>query len=591
MENYQNWLQERKRITINLLAEREVIPGAARSYIHKAYGMLLSGKPADEVVRYLPLERMENLEKQKDFDTDEYKLYWSIPVLIKLYAQFREKLSIRVISALEQTLWQFMRCYDYNLFCAGNPANRLYISENHEMLQKSSMYLCGCLLESHDKYKNFKSADGHTPEEIHIQAKEALENILENNLKNGLWLEGSGNYTGVTLEGVYNILELSKEKRLRELAKKYLDAVWLDYGVKATGGFRGGAKARVYMDQRLEKNSTDWVVRLANRYFDFFEDRESCYLDHVLSGAYIPPIEAYMLAISEQKETVCINRARGAGFHLFEHNEENARRDNHIYKTLPRNEIDELCSIKSGMTHIYYMDNTIPVMQYTYVNKSFSLGSFYHPFLLPVTLVSWQNRWEGAVLSGGEHGGKVLVSYESEERVIYDGFLTMQNGPVLIYYPYEPKIYFNCEKLQLPICLLTDPEPEEVLLEHDQLYFKLCNAYICIRALKGRIFLKNGRYLIEQTTPVVMRMAETDDYKNLITFREVMMNNEAKYDGDKITYCDHEWGKMEFWPRDLSIYNRLINETPYDYRYPWTFQSKYVEARCGCGEFIIKEVI
>ena len=69
------------------------------------------------------------------------------------------------------------------------------------------------------------------------------------------------------------------------------------------------------------------------------------------------------------------------------------------------------------------------------------------------------------------------------------------------------------------------------------------------------------------------------------------MNNEAKYDGDKSTYCDHEWGKMEFWPRDLSIYNRLINETPYDYRYPWTFQSKYVEARCGSGEFIIKEVI
>ena len=519
----------------------------SRSYVYSALCKLYSGRDVKKANLLLSDEKIVSVSSKEEFEQSPFQLYWSMPAYIKIYSLFNSQNGKRtpgLIEAdtekqMENVMWSFVQSYYDNLF-TDDPC-RIADSENHDILKKTSVYLAVQCLKNKDDYTILP--DGKTIDEFLKFAEEYFDKWLTERAKIGLLVEGSENYRTITLEGIYNLMDLSENHIVRNKAKMFADVLWIEYATESLNGIRGGGKTRVYNRAGEADNGFLWFAMLGSIYFGLNKEYNPSPIVSVLASDYRPP------EIAEQ-----IINGRTESFEFI--------------KTIPG------CGKTENVegNPVYILDTEKKVMSYQYITPDYIAGTLFEENEKELILLSSQNRWQGVIFADGFNNR--LYPYTDTSASTHNNFFSVQNGPLMMFRKnsdigVESGIYIS----GFGGVFAEDD------FENGWFFGKFENAYYGIKPLNGSLYSKNGKLLLtESNSPFVIHIGCEMEDGSFVTFKNRVKNNSFFAGGNNAYYHDVKWGEIS-----LGENTRLINGKALDYNPPFVMDSPYMKSEKGSG--------
>lgn len=544
----------RRKDSIEGIADMGLNMNASRSYVHKPLAMLFLEKDVEEANKILCSSYIADV----DFDNDTYELYWAMPALTTLYYMFgsdgpteKTLLTSESEAVVVRKLYEFLKRETVGQIDDNINPLRVPASENHNMIMKITTYLISEKLSGQNKYKSLILPCGDTVYGYSIKAKKYLNDHLSYMIKNGVTVEGGDTYVAVSLESVYNLYAFSADRNLRAKAKTYLDLYWIKYASESIDLIKAGAKARCY--SYWSQSGSGRLYALASVYFG-----ETVYENEIpfvtpLVVSYYPPTAA--CEILENKDS----------FAPYEYIERNVGVGTHIVEV-----------VANAEWPVYYYDNSDTIARYSYVTPDYILGSFIRDPKKSYVMITSQNQYEGAVFKND----KRIYRYIDREGVnIHNGFVTMQKGEVMI--SKKGAVTGNVG------VYISDCTVNDMSYQNGWCFFDKCGAYIALYAANGFLWT-DGKLLIEKENDIfIMRLGRKTDYSDFKAFKNQIANNKITYSDGVMDYTDSVWGSFIFSP-DADSNIRLHNGNCIDGEFEYTVKSPFSEQKYGSGSFSVK---
>lgn len=507
-------ITEIKKEHISYWANCELSDTKARSYVYKALANLyLSAdvKKANDIL---------NDTKIKDYNSwivadNTFVFYWTIPALIRCYSMFNCENGTNGKCLLPETgenikrvLHRFVEAHIDRLFTDKHEPLRIVESENHEMLQRASILLIAQLLKADTAYKNEILPDGRRYEQLFEHACEFMTLYFKTRAKIGGFVEGSDNYRMVTLESIYNLMDLCENKEVAKLARMMADITWIEYVTENVNSVRGCAKARVYNRQTDAGAGYLWFERVGNMYFDYHNNNNAEILIIFALSNYLPPEISYDIMKEVKKtEFESMSRIPGVG---------------RTTCTMIRNEI----------VPIYFLDEEKSITKYTYVTQDFIMSSLMQDEREQLIWLSAQNRWAGMVFSGDTEA-RMYIRYESDEVAIYKPMHIVQKGSVML--------TKNVSDIPVGLYISDFDSEKELVLEDGWLFGEIQSCYYAVKQVDGGMYIRDGRIVFKNNNePIVTDIKSKREYKSLDDFKEHIHKNLLVKVGDFVFYQDIE---------------------------------------------------
>lgn len=377
----------------------------ARRCIQAAIAAFVLGEDGNA---YLHKPEIQNGKFNKFSDRDDFGMYWGIPSMMHLYARFGNKLNEKNKKAIADILTNFYYTFGWVALNSDGRCERMYLSENHDSLVKNNMYLLTVYMPELLS-KPLRGIDARDAARL---LERNVSKSLDSIIKDGWLIEGGEPYNAVTIESIYNIMELAKDKEIKEKAKKIVDLFWLFHAQETINGVRGYARARVYPYWR--DNTSGWVSSLFGAYTDVYGVCESGEIDYLVSYDYQLPKAVYdiMTSREEMMPYTVKTRQRGGGYYILEKHKEE--------------------EVGMPQTPIYYLDNYAKVIKNTYVTKNYTVSGFSYPLRQPRLLIASQFLWEGITWAEPK-GMSVCAAVHEKDGAFFDSFVTFSHKDRIIY--------------------------------------------------------------------------------------------------------------------------------------------------------------
>lgn len=568
----------RRQDNMAVLADQNLDRRQPRWRVTKAFANFWLEEDVDEANALLMDSRIRDAETFDDFHNPQFRLYWVMPEIARMYVMFHENgtraplLEAETEEVLRHVLWRFLHTHEWAHFTeAGSPA-RLVGSENHDWNQKTTILLAAQILKDSAGYASKTPSSGRTLQELHSLAIQHYHDKFDEYLPAaGLWIEGRGGYRTKSLSPIYNLRDLAADDGLKRKVGIYLDLIWLDYALLTLEGVRGGPKSRV--PSRFADGKFDDFTHIGRIYFDhdyITTDEVGPHLPQktvtTATNDYLPPEIAYHLVRNptDRGSFEYVSRFSGVGESKLRP-EEDQREDAFMFNH-----------------HINVDEN---VINYNYVTPDFVTGSFVRdpdrggPGNSGTILLSSQQRWQGTIF-GANPGARIYTGHPDYGGNIHNGFITMQNGPVLIVGE-DPRLSSSRDRIGPPR-LFVNPFPDVSTDVQGWVFGEIDGAYYALNAVNGSLVPEeDDRFLrpvpddprrfrlSEPTTPVVQHFGRAAEFDSRDEFEQRIRTNSLLYRDGVVEYRDADWGEMRFEARfDPTAQNvspiRFIDGEPLD---------------------------
>jgi hypothetical protein len=362
------------------------------------------------------------------FTSDDPKVnglddYWSLTDnqwLYRLYYSFGSKGSVspgrlypRTEKALLELLWKRMK-YKDDILLTRWSTWWMSGSENHDIVGKVSSLISSQIFMTEPEFMNriypdlghgggyefwfhsmygtesdhgpkprgnYKDGKDYTASDHYDAWLKFFHEFFTQRAKKGFFLEvASPGYMAISVSYLTDLFDLCKDPSLKQMAEKFLDAIWADWAVDQINGVRGGAKTRV-------KNGTIWedAMYVQSRfYFGGKGSAQGTYFTQLLTNYKLKPI-LWSIALDRQGlgEFAYVSRKPGE--------EEN---------TWPR---------PLGTERTMLCDTESRFVRYSWITPDYILGcQMDHPAAVHSHL-SVQARWLGITFKG-ENGPRIYPS-------------------------------------------------------------------------------------------------------------------------------------------------------------------------------------
>ena len=171
---------------------------------------------------------------------------------------------------------------------------RMRGNENHEVRRKPPIYLALSILASDPAYAS-RQIGGKTVAQWLPIMQAHVKDIIRQRALYGLWAEPGSTYTELTYEFMLMLHDVSPDPELRQLAKMFLDLIFIEEAQFSVNGIRGGGKSRAGLPEHQKHRGIKDVAYG----IDGGAGRRSTYLE--LSDYQAPP-EAILLYYSAGAE-------------------------------------------------------------------------------------------------------------------------------------------------------------------------------------------------------------------------------------------------------------------------------------------------
>ncbi len=534
-----------------------------RSYIYPALCNLYLGKDINKANKLLNDPKITGIKTYSDFEAAPFSMYWCMPAYIKTYIMYnsengtenREVLTSETEENMKRIIWTFIECYYENVFTDDNNPLRITNSENHDALQKSSLYLGALALSKTEDYGGKILPDGKSLSEFIKGAEDFFIKYIDERSKIGLFVEGSENYRAITLEALYNIYDLSDNEILKNKTKMFLDICWTEYAVESINGVRSGAKTRVYNREGDADKGLLWTSSLGSMYFGLNGDEGLSTLPTFMVSDYRPPQTAKEIALKENKGS-------------FE-----------FIKSIPGKGTTEVVPLNNINMPVYTLDKEGDVYTYSYVTPYYAASTIYQDGNGGLTLLSSQNRWQGVTLKSDPDAR--IYPYIDTETSLHNHIVSMQKGPVMIFKKNTSGV-FDMGIHIYPDSVLSG---EDVKTEDGWLFGEINDVYYGIKAISGTFVVKNGKLLLtESESPVIIHLGSKEENESFYSFKEDIIKNALSYDGKTVSYTDKKWGNMAF---NTESGERTVNGIAVGGKAENIMQSPYINSIKNSGIFTI----
>lgn len=533
-----------------------------RSYVYTALTLLLTGLDDEKANNLLNDEKITSIKEYMDFEKAPFSMYWCMPAYIRIYMLYnsenginrRDALKPETEANMKRIMWAFLESYYENVFTDDNTPLRIVNSENHDALQRASLYLSAFALSKTDDYKGKKLPDGKTLPEFVSYSEEFFIKYIDERAKTGLFVEGAENYRAVTLESLYNIYDFTENVALKKKVEMFLDIVWIEYAIESIEGIRGGAKTRVYNRATDAASGLLWTESLGSLYFNLKENEKRETLITLIASSYRPPEIAGKIAKAENKGNY------------------------EVVKSIPGKGTTEVIKLANIDMPVYTLNPTGDVITYEYVTPTYAAGTMYHDESTPVTLISSQNRWEGAVFRGDKNAR--IYRYLDTDKSLHTHFLSMQKGPVMIF----KKNTSGAFDTGIYIYPYSFAEADgEIKTEGGWLFGEIYDSYYAVRAASGKLLQKEGKILLSDSeSPFVIHLGNKFDDGSFEDFKKNIKSNPLTFDGNSVCYNDKRWGRFEF---NIKTAERRINGKALSSKAENIMESPFINSVKNSGVF------
>lgn len=549
---------------INYWADCELSDKDSRSYVYKAMALLYLNKDTDSANEILNDSKIKDCNSWVISDSVPFILYWTIPALVRTYILFNAddgkidgRLQKRTSENIKHIFDLFVRDHMDRIFTDEHRPYRITNSENHDVMQRAAILLISQILKDDDKYKDIILQDGRTYAQLYDHACEFVELFFKTRAKIGRFVEGSDNYRTVTLESIYNLMDLCDNKNVSKLAQMTVDMDWIEYVTENVNSVRGCAKARVYNRKTDSESGYLWYARVGNMYFDYHDNNDDYVLISFAVSDYIPPQIAFDIKEARKNtEFESITRIPGVG--------------------------DTACTqFQAFVCPVYHLSENKSVTKYTYVSDEFVMGSFRQDERDGLIWLSSQNRWEGAVFDGDTES-RLFVRYETTEAT-YKPLHTIQHGSKLI----------TQNITDVPIGLYIHPFDfsKEIMLENGWLFGEIEKCYYAVKQVDGSIYIKDDHLLFsDNNLPVIVHIEPKRKYTNFGEFKEHILSNLVIKVGDFVFYQDvrcREDGIGLNYDAMQDDY-RMIDGEMVKYNQEKMFDNTFIDSDFGSGIISVK---
>lgn len=507
-------IEKIKEQHIKYWADCELSDNKARSYVYKALAYMYLSKDVKKANDILNDTKIKGHDSWIVAD-NTFVFYWTIPALIRCYIMFNCEngthgscMMPETCENIKRLLHGFVKAHIDSLFTDKHEPLRIVGSENHDVLQRASVLLIAQLLKSDTAYKNEILPDGRSYEQLFEHACEFMILYFKTRAKIGGFVEGSDNYRMITLESIYNLMDLCENKEVAGLSKMIVDITWIEYVTESVNSVRGCAKARVYNRPTDAGTGYLWFSRAGNMYFDYHNNNNSELLIIFAISSYLPPEISYDI-MNEVKKTEyeSISRIPGVG--------------------------RTACTrIRNDVVPLYFLSDKKSVTKYTYVTPDFIMSSLMQDEREPLVWLSSQNRWSGAVFSNNTEA-RLYIRYESDAIAVYKPMHIVQKGSVML--------TKNTSDIPVGLYISDFDSQKELSLDNGWLFGEIEECYYAVKQVDGGMLLKDGRIVFEKNNePIVTDIKSKKEYKSLDAFKEHILSNLLVKVGDFVFYQDRE---------------------------------------------------
>jgi len=289
-------------------------------------------------------------------------------------------------------------------------------SENHDMMDLSSAFLCAQALKNAPAYRDRKLPDGHTPKE-HYDAWTAYYKLYcDERARGGLFVEISPIYGKYFLPELMNIGDLAEDPVLRKKVHMLLTVVFADWAVDQVGGIRGGGKTRSYQGGYSRRGLSDSWNLMVRTFLDTASDWERS-----SDGNYTHNYNLVLGTSSYRMPDVVMDLASSA-----------EARGEYVYTSV-RPAKSAPTPDGEGARKGYWMDAADPrCLRYSYVTPHYVLGGFMLDPSVEYAAINSQNRWSGIVFATGPDARVFPQCVGLRNGKTYNQHLAVQHENVMI---------------------------------------------------------------------------------------------------------------------------------------------------------------
>lgn len=536
-----------------------------RSYVYTALCLLYLGYDIEKANTLLNDPQIINCEKWADFEKSPFILYWCMPSYIQIWMLFNSKTGmIRRDVLTEETeynmkkvLFNFIMSYYTGVYPEDLDPATISGSENHDALQKSTLYLVAQILSGIDEYKDTVLPDEKTLPEFLDHAEKYFEKYIDFRVRNGLYVEGADNYRVITMEALYNLIDYSRNEKIRELVKMFMDITWVEYAVESLDGIRGNAKARVYNRPTDAPIGFLWFAMLGSLYFGLNTEENASPIASILVNSYRAPEIARKIATEADK-----------GYYIYQ-------------KTSTGIGSFGMKTIGGSSQPFYTMTEGRDVINYSYATPDYIASTMYQDNIGDLHQLSAQNRWEGAIFKG--HTNARIHRYLDTERNLYGHFYSMQNGPIMMFKKNSTESFATGVYIYPFEFMENDGE---LPLDNGWLFGQIGDSYYAVKALEGTLVQRDGKILLSDSeSPFIIHLGSKAENCSFEKFKNKIKNNLLSYNSNTVYYKDKTWGELEFNPFKVPSKARVVNNVSVQYDLPYVAKSPFLNSAKNSGIF------
>lgn len=391
---------------------------------------------------------------RREYALDDKWDLWLAPFLYRTYFHFSSKAqgdrAGRLTPELEQIVLDLLwdRAKDKNDFALSQMSTWWMTgSENHDLNAKVTALLTSQIFKNREGFRDrnypdagqgggygywFHSifgdstdpgpqgggsyADGKArgPEEHYAAWVAFFKDYIRERAKRGFFVEvGAPGYMKFTISFIQDMRDYSEDPELRDLAGKFLDAIWADWAIDQINGHRGGSRTR-WVDVGTQDS-----MYVGGRFL-LGASADALYANHawygLLASDYRLPRAVWALAL----------RREAMGSFAFESRRPGEENPAVAWERPP------------GMERTLLCDTDSRFLRYSYITPAYILGTqMDHPGALHSHLSS-ANRWQG-MLFGDQDASRIypagyLMGAEKDKATIQKSayFRSLQSGNALI---------------------------------------------------------------------------------------------------------------------------------------------------------------
>jgi hypothetical protein len=320
----------------------------------------------------------------RDARNDADNFYWWTNQLVRSIKFYGREGSISPGRLLSQTedaandlMWLWVKEYSLLTETVIHP-DYWFVkgSENHHLQGFTACWSFLGLLLQVPQYRDRSLDDGKSIAE-HFAARTAFaKDYFTERAKRGLFVEAASGYNVVAIKGIYDFYDFSKDPELKRRAGLLLDLFWASWAQEQLDGVRGGGRARTYPTE--SPSGDDAYRRLAWFYLGMGQPVTPARPDEMgfLTSTYRLPAIVTDLALDRQGRGVYEIRQWPLGLAVPGYDD----------------------PVKGYRLKI----DAGGIYRYSYCTPDFIIGTLMfearpqHDW----TMISSQNRWQGAIFEG-----------------------------------------------------------------------------------------------------------------------------------------------------------------------------------------------